>query len=470
MYYVLLQYRHLTRSNLTIKDIAYHDKLSTLYWVTAEGVYRNSNTGRSRVFRLTGLNPTGLALDRATDNLYVSGMETGTIGHDRSVIKVILSKTQQYVNVVTTQTAITDLVIDSTRGLLFFCEHLKPRAGRIIRSTMDGSSTNWLYKISKIVYPVALTLDPIQSRVYWADLTLQSISSSDYNGQQQKLVVSITNGQPLSITFFENRISWTNVGQSAIRSQMLDSHITATHVLHERISHILTAHAVLEPELRNPCASATCGNGLCLLRDNATSTCMCPQHEKVLSSSPSLVCSVTQANTTKSTSDGVGVNPDEVEIPSSPGVTVASILICLAILTILAILGWVYYKRWRQTIGSPLKLRFRSALGMSEESTAWEESVDYSDRKMLYQKNADDDDCGGPQVVIDQNDNRPCAPNRQPSLNVYDTVYASQQSLGKQPSTQQPAIITTTNEEHQPPPFLPVSYSMKEQLLRASEL
>jgi len=192
-----------------------------------------------------------------------------------------------------------------------------------------------------------------------------------------------------------------------------------------------------------------------------------------------LVCSVTQSNSTnKPTVDGVGGNPDEIEIPSSPGVTVASILICLAILTILAILGWVYYKRWRQTIGSPLKLRFRSALGMSEESTGWEESVDYSDRKMLYQKNADDDDCGGPHVVIDQNDNRASAPNRQPSVNVYDTVYdpvyASQQSVAKPqqqpPSSSQPAIISTTTEEHQPPAFLPVSYSMKEQLLRASEL
>lgn len=339
---------------------------------------------------------------------------------------------------------------------------------------MDGSSTNWLYKISKIVHPIALTLDPIQGRVYWADLSMQSISSSDYNGQQQKLVVSITNGQPLSITFFENRISWTNVGQSAIRSQMLDSHVTATQVLHDRISHILTAHAVLEPELRNPCSSASCGNGLCLLRDNATSTCVCPQNEKVLSSSPTLLCSVTQANSTRSKADGVRENPDEIEIPSSPGVTVASILICLAILTILAILGWVYYKRWRQTIGSPLKLRFRNALGMSEESTAWEESVDYSDRKMLYQKNADDDDdCSGPHVVIDQNDNRTNSLNRQPTDPVYDSVYTSQQSLGKQqppPPPHQPAIITATTEEHQPPAFLPVSYSMKEQLLRASEL
>lgn len=116
-----MQFRHLTRSNTTIKDIAYHDKVSTLYWVTSEGIYRNSNTGRSRIFRLTGLNPTGLALDRATDNLYVSGLEIGVIGHERSIIKVISNKSFLDVNVVTTQTTITDVVIDSSRGLFLVC-------------------------------------------------------------------------------------------------------------------------------------------------------------------------------------------------------------------------------------------------------------------------------------------------------------------------------------------------------------
>jgi len=375
------QSSHLTRSSATIGGIAFHNKMSTLYWATSAGVYHNSNTAPAKVFSLNGLNPTGLALDRATDNIYVSGLEDDVIGHERSVIKVISIKSMmsKSVDIVRSQTDITDVAIDSSRGLLFWCEYLRPRTGRMIRSTMDGASTNWLYKISQIVHPIALVLDPIQSRVYWADFALQSISSCDYNGQRQKLEVKDTNGQPLSITFFESRISWTNVaGLSAIHSQMMDSNITTTQALihHEHISHILTTHAVLEPELKNPCASASCGNGLCLLRDADSTTCMCPEHEKVLSSSPTLICSDSQADTTIKVDEMKENVTDEIVMSNPSVISLSFILVCLAILTILTIIGGLYYKRWRRTTGQPPKLRFRNASSMSEEAAAIESNVD----------------------------------------------------------------------------------------------
>jgi hypothetical protein len=99
---------------------------------------------------------------------------------------------------------------------------------------------------------------------------------------------------------------------------------------------------------------------------------------------------------------------------------------------------------------------------MTEESTAWEESVDYSDRKRLYIKSDDPDDSGcGPQVMVDQNDNRTTTTSTvtQGLRGQTDSVYANQPSL-KSHSTQ---------EEHQPQQLLPASYSMKDQLL-ASEL
>ena len=366
--------------------------MSTLYWVTSAGVYHNSNTAPSKIFSLNGLNPTGLALDRATDNIYVSGLEDDVIGHERSVIKVISIKSMaKSVDVVTTQTDITDVAIDSGRGLLFWCEYLRPRTGRIIRSTLDGASTLWLYKISKIVHPIALVLDPIQSRVYWADFALQSISSCDYNGQRQKLEVKDTNGQPLSITFFESRISWTNVaGLSAIHSQMIDSNITTTQALihHEHISHIITTHSVLEPELKNPCASASCGNGLCLLRDADSTTCMCPEHEKVLSSSPTLICSdSSQADSTIKVDEMKENVADEIVMSNPSVISLSLILVCIAILIILATIGGLYCKRWRRTTSPPPKLRFRNAsASVSEEgSTAWEEAaaIEANDRRSI---------------------------------------------------------------------------------------
>lgn len=456
--------RRLIDSTTIIKDIAYHGKQSTLYWLTAAGVSRSNSGGQSLIYRLNNLLPSGLALDKTSGNIYVSAIVNGTLGQDRSVIKVISKFLSADVNIITTQTMITDIALDPRRGVLFWSEHSKPYTGRIVRSSMDGRSTLWLYSIDKIMYPIALALDPIRTRVYWADLRLQSISSCDYNGQKQNLVVHHTGGQPLSLSFFENHVSWTVLDQHAVYSQMIHSNTSQQHRLQERIGHILTVHPILEPEMPNPCEYAPCNNGLCVLKNNTNFTCHCPIGVSVISSNP-FKCAGESAKSkvVVIVPSESGLNPDFVDVPSSPGVTVASILICLAVLTILAVLGWIYYRRWHRTIGSPLKFRFRNALGMTEESTAWEESVDYSDRKRLYTKSDDPDDPGfGPQMMVDQNDNRTSSSvalgvgfSVQP-----DSAYASQQSLVK----------NNLAEEHQSQQLLPAStYSMKDQLL-ASEL
>ncbi len=82
----------------------------------------------------------------------------------------------------------------------------------------------------------------------------------------------------------------------------------------------------------------------------------------------------------------------------------------------------------------------------------------------IYMKsddNDDDDNGGHPQVVVDHNDNRTGG-----GLTQTDSAYASQQSLAKQ---QQIRTGSFSAEEHQPQQLLPVTYSMKDQLL-ASEL
>ena len=276
-------YRHLARSNELIQDIAYHFKKSTLFWITADAVYRQSNLkSKSLISRMpSGVNSTGLVLDRITGNLYVSAIITGEGGEVRSIIKVISNEEEEKeiaaVDIVSTSTAITDLAIDSRAGYLFWSEHLQTHHsyGRIIRSAPDGTSIQWLYKLTKVGHIVALVVDSIQRRIYWADSSLQSIASCDYNGHWQKLVVSSTDGQPLSITLFENRISWTNSGENIICSRELGSDTTLTQVLPEKINHILAVHPVLEEALlTNPCASTLCGvDRICLLKDESHFTC-----------------------------------------------------------------------------------------------------------------------------------------------------------------------------------------------------
>ncbi|KAK4005331.1 hypothetical protein OUZ56_007048 [Daphnia magna] len=455
--------RLLVQSSLSIKGIAYHDKLSSFYWITAEGVRRSNNGGQSLIFKINDLLPSGLALDKTTGNIYYSAVKNVTRnGQDQSVIRVIAKSLEADVNIITTQSIITDIALDSLKGLLFWSEHTKPYTGRIVRATMDGRSTMWLYSVDKIMYPTAITLDQIKSRIYWADITLRSISSCDYNGMNQRHEVAITNGQPLSLTFFENRLTWSVRDQDVLYSQVINGSSISEQRLNEHVSQIITVHSVLEPELPNHCAFSPCNNGICVLKNSSSFTCHCPIGVAVTSSNPFKCSGKSPEVVTVVPSAEAGINPDYIESPSSPGVTVASILICLAVLTILAVLGWIYYRRWRRTIGSPLKFRFRNALGLTEESTAWEESVDYGDRKRLFIKSDDPDDHGcGPQVMVDQNDNRTTAlgaPHRSPVNSSYSNLPSIQPSLGKSHPV-----------EDRQPQLLPATYSMKDQLL-ASEL
>ena len=352
----------------TIKDIAYNNKLSTLYTMTSAGVSWTSTLrpNTTLLYKLDGISPSGLAVDDVTGNLYVSG----AIGADRSVVRVFSPAASADVTIVETDTLITDVVLDVQVGLLFWSEHVKPHTGRIYRSLMDGTLPRWLHDIEKVVYPVAMTLDAVKNRIYWADLNLQSISSSDYDGHRQRVVVGSTNGLPLSVTFFENRVTWSNVGDKKLFTQNLNGHGLVSTSL-ERVSHILSVHSVLDTNRTDPCATYPCGGGLCLLKSRQEFNCFCPPGARVASLNP-FQCSRRQGDDMAD------------QAASNHSVVTASVLISLSVFTLLVLFSWAYYRRWRRTAGSPLKFRFRNALGLAgEESSAWHEH-DYSDSKMLF--------------------------------------------------------------------------------------
>ena len=140
--------RFLVKSNATIKGITYHEKISTFYWITAEGVSRSNSGGESLIYKINDVSPSGLALDKSTGNIYFSAIqnEEATFdGKNQSVIRVIASNSLEAdVNIVTTQSIITNIALDNQNSILFWSEHTKPYTGRIVRATMDGQSTMWL--------------------------------------------------------------------------------------------------------------------------------------------------------------------------------------------------------------------------------------------------------------------------------------------------------------------------------------
>ncbi|EFX64194.1 hypothetical protein DAPPUDRAFT_305193 [Daphnia pulex] len=240
-------------------------------------------TSAHRVALLRNNNVTASHRDSITGNVYVSAL---VANQDRSVVKVVSHSLDADVDIDNSQAKITDIIIDGVRGALFWSEHLRSASGRIFRSTMDGKVTREIY-YSGAAYPVALALNMVKTRIYWADKG-QSISSCDYNGQQKKkLVVGRTNGLPLSLTFFENRISWTVWRRNVVYSQSVTGEpATSSLTALEDVHHLFTSHSILEPEYPNPYKSSSCGNGLCVLRNSSSFSCFCPTKTNVVSIAP----------------------------------------------------------------------------------------------------------------------------------------------------------------------------------------
>ena len=190
------------------KGIAYHNKLSSLYWVTAEGVSRrNSHDQQGLVYKLHNFHPnSGLALETTTRNLYTGAVLSDSI--DGSIVKVVSHSLNVETDIITTETKITALAIDG-----FLSEIAGPHtAGRIIRSTMDGN---------RLIGCNPLTRSSFQS------LLQRTLLSYEPSGQTWccnackrfwVVITTVTNrrlwrmaqlkGQPLSLSyFFENHIS-----------------------------------------------------------------------------------------------------------------------------------------------------------------------------------------------------------------------------------------------------------------------
>lgn len=76
---------------------------------------------------------------------------------------------------------------------------------------MDGTHRKIIVTYD-VKWPNGLTLDLVQSRIYWVDAKLNIISSCDYDGMDRRLVLhsSVVLKHPFSISTFEDWIYWTD--------------------------------------------------------------------------------------------------------------------------------------------------------------------------------------------------------------------------------------------------------------------
>lgn len=89
--------------------------------------------------------------------------------------------------------------------------------GRIERAGMDGSNRQVIVNTG-LKWPNGLTLDLVHQRIFWVDAKMNSISSSNYDGSERRLVLQSPEAvnHPFSITTFEDYVYWTDWANETI--------------------------------------------------------------------------------------------------------------------------------------------------------------------------------------------------------------------------------------------------------------
>ena len=107
---------------------------------------------------------------------------------------------------------------------LLFAEADSYGNGRILRSSADSSGSLTSLPLSNIVRPVALDYDAVEDRVYWTDVSRQTISRSFLNGSMQEVIIYIKVHTPdgLAVDRVGRNLYWTDTGTDKLEVSKLD--------------------------------------------------------------------------------------------------------------------------------------------------------------------------------------------------------------------------------------------------------
>ncbi|CAJ0586597.1 unnamed protein product, partial [Mesorhabditis spiculigera] len=102
------------------------------------------------------------------------------------------------------------IAVDPELGLIFWTDW--GQSAKIERSGMDGTHRTTIVEGDHVKWPNGLALDLLDKRVYWADAKIKSIFSSDYYGQDIKVVLHSHSylRHPFSLAVFEDRVYFTD--------------------------------------------------------------------------------------------------------------------------------------------------------------------------------------------------------------------------------------------------------------------
>ncbi|KAF4524536.1 hypothetical protein B566_EDAN002809 [Ephemera danica] len=165
------------------------------------------------------------------------------------------------------------------RGLMFWTDW--GEVPKIERAGMNGDpATRTIIVSSDIFWPNGLTIDYDRQKIYWVDGRLNFLDVMDFDGQNRRNVVKQGISYPYSVTFFENKLYWSEWDTRSIQMYDItterDPRLLVKGSFTPMMIHVMDARR--QPPGVNPCEPSNGGcSHLCLLSpDPPGYSCACP--------------------------------------------------------------------------------------------------------------------------------------------------------------------------------------------------
>ncbi|TRY82715.1 hypothetical protein DNTS_018776 [Danionella cerebrum] len=267
----------------SVRAIDFDPLRRQLYWIDAKhnAIRRATEDGNQSVTVVSGalgsnlgLQPFDLSIDIYSRFIYWTSEVTNVINVTRidgSRVGVVLHGEQDRPRAI---------IVNPERGYMYFT-NLQERSPRIERAALDGTEREVLF-FTNLGRPAALAIDNLLGKLFWVDMDLRRIESSDLSGANRMVIEDSNILQPVGLTVFGNFLYWIDRQQQMIERIDKVTRQGRTKI-QARITSLSDIHAVhpLDPDEygKHPCTSENGGcSHICIVKGDGTTRCSCPMH------------------------------------------------------------------------------------------------------------------------------------------------------------------------------------------------
>uniref|UniRef100_A0A665XAN1 Si:dkey-88l16.3 n=1 Tax=Echeneis naucrates TaxID=173247 RepID=A0A665XAN1_ECHNA len=289
----------LSSSSRPVFSLDYHWAQNRVYWLSPNYQsirWTDMGNSNNKGILIKGVKSDFIAVDWVGKNLY---WVDGLVGQILAVkLSDTMVRSQDYTVVLGEDLEQpSSLVLLPDRGLMLWSEI--GSTPQIERAGMDGSKRKVVVSRA-LSWPVSLSYDFLDNRVYWADEKLRCIGSASLDGENIKILQLAETPNPFSVAVFNDKVFWSDTKRRTIRSADKNTG-KDQKVLLKRPGQpfgLKLIHALSQPAISSPCGQLQCSH-LCLLAPavkgktgalGLTAVCRCPKG--LLLSKDRITCSL----------------------------------------------------------------------------------------------------------------------------------------------------------------------------------